>query len=51
MDTVRTPLLDDGNERSPSIALLPALRRLLQLAHSVDNDEQIEVRGDYSFLR
>ena len=42
MDTVRTPLLD-GNGRGPSVALLPALRQLLELAQSVDNDEQIEV--------
>lgn len=42
MDSVRTPLMD-GHEQGPSIVLLPALRRLLQLALSVENDEQIEV--------
>ena len=49
MDTVRTPLLD-GNGRSPSVALLPALRRLLELAHSVDNDKQIEVTEHLQIL-
>eukprot|EP00752_Nemacystus_decipiens_P010599 g9439.t1 len=44
MDTVSTPLLLQRHERgaSSSAPLWPPLQRLLQLAHSVDNDEQIE---------
>lgn len=43
MSSVRTPLLG-VNERGPSAVSSPATRRLLQLANSADNDEQIEAR-------
>lgn len=41
-NTIETPLLD-GHDRHHSV-VLPALQKLLQLAHSQDTDKQIEVR-------